>query len=58
MLWANTVVASGRVIGLIVYTGKETRSVMNTSAPQTKVGRLDLEINNLAKVRNFLKISH
>ena len=50
VLWANTVLASGSAIGFVVYTGPETRAVMNTSHPQTKVGLLDLEINKLAKV--------
>ena len=36
-LWSNTVVASGTVLGLVVYTGYETRSVMNTSQPTSKV---------------------
>lgn len=49
-LWANTVVASGVVIGAVIYTGSETRSRMNTSAPATKVGLLDLEINRLSKL--------
>jgi phospholipid-translocating ATPase len=49
-LWANTVVASGTVVGLAIYTGRETRSVMNTSAPTTKVGLLDLELNRLSKL--------
>lgn len=51
MLWANTVLAAGSAVGLVVYTGKETRAVMNTSQPGTKTGLLDLEINRLAKVR-------
>lgn len=50
-LWANTVLASsGQVVGFVVYTGKDTRAVMNTSHPETKVGLLDLEINKLSKV--------
>jgi magnesium-transporting ATPase (P-type) len=36
-IWSNTVVATGTVIGLVMYTGRETRSVMNTSVPATKV---------------------
>ncbi|XP_064409596.1 probable phospholipid-transporting ATPase IIB isoform X3 [Latimeria chalumnae] len=48
-LWASTVVASGTVIGVVIYTGKETRSVMNTSNPKNKVGLLDLELNRLTK---------
>jgi phospholipid-translocating ATPase len=50
VLWSNTVLAAGSAIGFIVYTGSETRAVMNTSHPETKVGLLDLEINRLAKV--------
>ena len=36
-LWSNTVLASGTAYGAIIYTGSETRSVMNTSKPQNKV---------------------
>ncbi len=36
-LWSNTVIASGNVIGVVIYTGKETRSEMNTSQPVSKV---------------------
>ncbi|XP_054020140.1 probable phospholipid-transporting ATPase IIB isoform X3 [Dryobates pubescens] len=48
-LWASTVVASGSVLGVVIYTGKETRSVLNTSHPKNKVGLLDLELNQLTK---------
>jgi magnesium-transporting ATPase (P-type) len=50
VLWSNTVLAAGRAVGFVIYTGSETRAVMNTSHPGTKVGLLDLEINRLAKV--------
>lgn len=50
VLWANTVLAAGSAVGFVIYTGRETRAVMNTSHPETKVGLLDLEINRLAKV--------
>ena len=50
MLWSNTVVASGDAVGFVVYTGRETRAVMNTNFPKTKVGLLDMEINKLSKV--------
>ncbi|KIY46035.1 phospholipid-translocating P-type ATPase [Fistulina hepatica ATCC 64428] len=50
ILWSNTVLASGSAVGCIVYTGAETRAVMNTSHPETKAGLLDLEINQLAKI--------
>uniref|UniRef100_A0ACB8FD00 ATP synthase subunit 9 n=1 Tax=Sphaerodactylus townsendi TaxID=933632 RepID=A0ACB8FD00_9SAUR len=41
-LWASTVVASGTVIGVVIYTGKETRSVMNTSNPKNKIKGIKL----------------
>ena len=49
-VWTGTVVASGRLLGVVVYTGTETRAVMNSAAPRSKVGLLDLQINNLTKV--------
>ncbi|XP_065676053.1 probable phospholipid-transporting ATPase IIA [Hydra vulgaris] len=49
-LWANTVVASGTACGVVIYTGYETRSVMNTSVPKSKFGLLDRELNNMTKV--------
>ncbi len=41
---------AGRALGVVVYTGRETRSVMNTSNPSTKIGLLDQEMNNQTKV--------
>ena len=49
-MWANTVLASsGYIVGMITYTGIETRAQMNSKAPLTKVGKLDIEINRLSK---------
>lgn len=50
VLWANTVLAAGSALGVVVYTGRETRAVMNTSHPSTKMGILDLEVNKLSKI--------
>ncbi|MBW0472907.1 hypothetical protein O181_012622 [Austropuccinia psidii MF-1] len=50
VLWANTVLAAGQAVGIVIYTGNETRAVMNTSYPKTKTSLLDLEINQLAKI--------
>ena len=36
--WSNTVVASSTAVGAVIYTGCETRSVMNTSKASMKVG--------------------
>ncbi|KAI9287315.1 protein transporter [Umbelopsis sp. AD052] len=49
-LWTNTVLASGTAVGFVIYTGKDTRAVMNTSHPETKIGLLDRDINRLAKI--------
>ena len=41
-LWANTVLAStGYMLGLVLYTGVETRAQMNSKMPRSKVGLLD-----------------
>ena len=44
-MWASTVVASLKVIGIVIYTGKETRARMNSSTPKMKIGILDQELN-------------
>lgn len=49
-LWANTVITSGKVIGLVLYTGKDTRMEKNSKAPRTKVGIFDMEINYISKL--------
>lgn len=50
VLWANTVLAAGSAVGMVVYTGRETRASMNTTDPESKVGLLDIEINKMAKI--------
>lgn len=55
VLWANTVLAAGSAVGLVVYTGKETRAVLNTSEPETKMGTLEMEVNKMAKVTIDIK---
>lgn len=49
-MWANTSLTSGKIIGIVTYTGKETRISMNSRKPRTKVGIFDNEINNLSKL--------
>ena len=48
-MWASTVVASEKVIGIVIYTGKETRARMNSSTPKLKIGILDQELNTSNK---------
>lgn len=55
-LWTNTVVATGTVIGLVIYTGKETRASLNTSNPSSKIGLLDLELNFFSKLLFILML--
>lgn len=49
-MWANTVLASSVAIGIVVYTGKDSRFQRNSQSPQTKFGAIDLEINVFSKV--------
>ncbi|KAF6063295.1 phospholipid-translocating P-type ATPase, flippase family protein [Candida albicans] len=49
-LWANTVLASGTAVGMVIYTGIETRQSMNTTKTGVKTGLLELEINGLSKI--------
>jgi phospholipid-translocating ATPase len=50
VLWSGTVVATGEAVCCVTYTGLDTRMVMNTSKPRSKVGLLDTEINTLTKL--------
>lgn len=56
-MWANTVVANGTALGAVIYTGRETRSSMNTSDAPSKIGHTDAEINNLTKLLFLLTVA-
>ncbi|KAE9552729.1 hypothetical protein FO519_004046 [Halicephalobus sp. NKZ332] len=47
VLWASTTLTAGTILVLVIYTGKETRSELNRSKPQYKVGLLDKEVDFL-----------
>lgn len=49
-LWGNCYLANGKATGIVVYTGREMRSVMNTRDARNKTGRIDAELNFLSKV--------
>jgi len=49
-MWSNTIVASGTALGVIVYTGPECRATMNNSKPSSKVGLIDIELNDITKI--------
>ena len=40
-LWGNCYLANGKAIGIVVYTGREMRSMMNTRDAKDKIGRTD-----------------
>mmetsp|Transcript_13908 Transcript_13908/g.10027 ORF Transcript_13908/g.10027 Transcript_13908/m.10027 type:complete len:295 (+) Transcript_13908:576-1460(+) len=49
-LWMNTVYASqGHLLALVVYTGVETRAIINGRDPKSKFGIFDEEMNFWAK---------
>lgn len=48
-MWANTVLCSGKILGMVLYTGKETRMSMNSRDATEKRGSLDMELNLLSK---------
>lgn len=49
-MWSNTVLAtSGYILASVIYTGKETRSEMNSKEARVKIGKFDLEVNRLSK---------
>jgi phospholipid-translocating ATPase len=48
-LWGNTFLASGTAIGIVMYTGREMKSILNIREQRVKVSRLDEEVNTLSK---------
>ena len=49
-MWGSTVLTTGKVLAMVIYTGLEMRIVMNSRSPRTKIGKLDLEVNSLSKL--------
>ncbi len=56
-LWADTVLATGHAVAVVLYTGKETRAVLNASVAQQKAGALDLQLNTFSKVAAHVHIA-
>lgn len=46
-LWTSCVVASGTILGVVIHTGRETKSAMNSSKPRAKAGLIEKELNNI-----------
>ena len=49
-IWANMKVASGEIIGMVIYCGAETKMALNNRMPIKKYGKTDNEINFLTKM--------
>ncbi|EPR80020.1 Phospholipid-transporting ATPase [Spraguea lophii 42_110] len=56
MLWMNTVLATSSAYGCVIYTGNDTRAVMNTSKPRNKRGKTDKEIGYFSMYLCLLSI--
>lgn len=56
VIWGSTVVASGPIWALAIYTGADSRAALNTSKRQTKKGLFDEEINMLSKTLFVLMV--
>jgi phospholipid-translocating ATPase len=52
-MWANTVVASGTALGIVIYSGPSCRAVMGNKKGQSKSGIIDKEVNFLTFVSVF-----
>lgn len=50
VVWANTVLATGELYGLVIYNGRETRMAMNSKVHSLKRGVFDLEVDYLSKL--------
>ncbi|KAM0678624.1 putative aminophospholipid-translocase [Binucleata daphniae] len=48
-LWMNTVFASSAATACVIYTGNDTRAILNTTRPKSKFGLIDEEINFYSK---------
>jgi len=57
-MWANTVVASGTALGVVIYSGSSCRAVMGNKKGKSKSGIIDKEVNFLTFVsfRGFKKL--
>lgn len=53
-IWANTVVSSSAALGLVIYTGHDTRSMMNTNRPRNKKGIIESELDILVMIMAFI----
>ncbi|ELA42888.1 phospholipid-translocating P-type ATPase, flippase [Vittaforma corneae ATCC 50505] len=55
-LWANTVVSSSAALALVIYTGHDTRSMMNTNKPRNKTGIIEKELDRFVAIMAVISI--
>ena len=53
-IWESTILETEETIGIVIYTGKDTRAKMNSTKPKLKIGLFDLEINFYNKLLFFI----
>ncbi|KAG0437024.1 putative phospholipid-transporting ATPase IIB [Dictyocoela muelleri] len=56
MLWMNTKVANEKCLGCVVYTGQDTKAIMNTAKPRNKVGQIEYEIDRYSVILFLISI--
>lgn len=56
-LWANTVVSSSAALALVIYTGHDTRSMMNTNRPRSKMGLIERELDHFVMLMAIISLS-
>jgi phospholipid-translocating ATPase len=56
VLWMSTVLASGHAMCSVIYTGEETRAMMNTMKPKNKCGLIERELNGYSIFLSTLSI--
>lgn len=49
-VWADTKITAGKAFGVLIYSGKETRIVMNSRQARSKSGKLENELNFISKI--------
>jgi phospholipid-translocating ATPase len=48
--WMNSVLATGHIVGCAIYTGTDTRSVLNTVKSKMKFATIDYELDRICIV--------
>lgn len=55
-IWANTVASSSAALGMVIYTGHDTRSMMNTNRPRSKNGIIEAELDRFVLIMAVISI--